>query len=357
MLLSLGTEFMPPLDEGSHPVHARHPARRVEHRGEAHSAGAGQIIKQVPEVARVLGKAGRASTATDNSPMRMIETIILLKPRDQWRAGMTKAKIMDELNGKDADSGRGQRLDAAHHQPHQHAQHRHSHRRGREGVRPEPRYHLPGSHAHRAALEGVDGVKDLYVEPITGGKYLEIDIDRTKMGRYGLSIDDVNQLVESAIGGMPLTTTIEGRRRFSINARFAQDFRNIAGRHGRIPMQTTAYGPVPLSAVARLRFVKGPPMINSENALLRGAVLFNVRDRDLGGTVEEAMQRLQRMPGQAAERLLPGVERAVRKPDQLAAHAAVHPSHRAVRHFRLPVLRVSLAARGVFQPGHHSRLP
>ena len=141
-------------------------------------------------------------------------------------------------------------------------------------------------------MEGIPGVKDLYVEPITGGKYLVIDIDREKIGRYGLSIQDVNILVESAIGGTPLTNTIEGRQRFSINVRLPQDYRNSMDRIKRIPIKTPAFGTIPLSSVADIRFENGPPMISSDNAMLRGAVLFNVRDRDLGSTVKEAIEKV-----------------------------------------------------------------
>ena len=296
MLLSLGTEFMPPLDEGSIlfmpvtlPDISNAEVKRVLQVQD-------RIIKQVPEVAHVLGKAGRANTATDNSPLSMIETIILLKPREQWRAGMTKAKIVDELNGKlqipgvvngwtqpiinrinmlstgiRTDVGvkvYGQNLDSI--------------------------YHL--ATRIRQQLAGVPGVHDLYVEPITGGKYLDIKVKKNEIGRYGLSADDVNLVVESALGGLELTTTVEGRRRFSVNARFGQDFRGSLPALRRLQVQTVG-GPVPLEAVADLHLTDGPPMINSENALLRGTVLFNVRGRDLGGTVQEARQRLESLLG------------------------------------------------------------
>jgi len=142
-------------------------------------------------------------------------------------------------------------------------------------------------------LEGIDGVKDLYVEPITGGKYIDIIVKKEEIGRYGLSVDDVNMIVESALGGMILTTTVEGRQRFTVNARFAQDFRNNIQALKRMQVQTANYGPIPLDAVAEVKISEGPPMINSENAMLRGTVLFNVRDRDLGSTVEEAMKKLE----------------------------------------------------------------
>jgi Cu(I)/Ag(I) efflux system membrane protein CusA/SilA len=115
------------------------------------------------------------------------------------------------------------------------------------------------------------------------------------LGRYGLSIDDINAVVEAAIGGMKLTTTIEGRQRFSVNARYAQEYRNSIDALKKLQVQTMQYGPIPLETVAEVKISDGPPMINSENAMLRGSVLFNVRDRDLGSTVKEAQKKLNSM--------------------------------------------------------------
>jgi Cu(I)/Ag(I) efflux system membrane protein CusA/SilA len=143
-------------------------------------------------------------------------------------------------------------------------------------------------------LNGIPGIKDLYVEPITGGKYIDVIAKRDEIGRYGLSIDDVNAVVESALGGMNLTTTIEGRQRFSVNARFGQDFRNNLGALKHLQVQTMNFGPVPLEAVADIKITEGPPMINSENAMLRGTVLFNVRGRDLASTVQAAKDKLDK---------------------------------------------------------------
>ena len=141
-------------------------------------------------------------------------------------------------------------------------------------------------------LQDVNGVKDIYVEPVTGGKYLEIDIKRDQLDRYGLTVEDVNSTVETAIGGSPFATTVEGRRRFNINLRLGQDYRNSIERLKRIPLNSPDAGIVPLSSVSEIRFVNGPPMITSENAILRGAVMFNVRERDLGNTVQEAITKL-----------------------------------------------------------------
>ncbi len=292
LITSLGSEFMPPLDEQSIlfmpvtlPDISNAEAKRILQVQD-------KLIHSVPEVDKVLGKAGRASTATDNSPISMIETIIMLKPKSEWRPGITKKDIVNELDAKlqipGVVNGWTQpiinRINML-----------------ATGVRTDVGVKVYGqnldtiyavSEKVKTALEGIPGVKDLYVEPITGGKYLVIDIKREEIGRYGLNIDDVNMMVESAIGGTPITRTIEGRQRFSVNVRLAQDYRNSLDQLKRIPVQTPALGTIPLSDVADLRFEDGPPMINSENAMLRGAVLFNVRDRDLGSTVQEAIDKL-----------------------------------------------------------------
>jgi Cu(I)/Ag(I) efflux system membrane protein CusA/SilA len=297
LLMSLGTEFMPPLDERSIlfmpvtlPDVSNEEAKRILQVQD-------KIIKSVPEVDKVLGKAGRASTATDNSPISMIETIIMLKPQSEWRSGITKNDIINELDGKMQIPGvvNGwtqpiiNRINML-----------------ATGIRTDAGIKVYGqnldsiaavSEQVKSALENVPGVNDVYVDPVTGGKYLTIDVDRNALGRYGLTVDDVNVIVESAIGGSPIGQTVEGRQRFTISVRLAQDYRNSIEQLQRIPIQTQAMGTIPLSTVANIKFENGPPMIVSENAMLRGAVLFNVRDRDLGSTVEEAMQVLNERLG------------------------------------------------------------
>ncbi|WP_114940174.1 efflux RND transporter permease subunit [Mucilaginibacter endophyticus] len=295
LLLSLGSEFMPPLDEGTilfmpvtQPDVSNAQAKQLLQVQD-------KIIKSVPEVKNVLGKAGRANTATDNSPISMTETIILLKPKSEWRKGIKKEDIINELNAKLQIPGvvngwtqpiinRINMLST--------------------GIRTDVGLKVYGqnldtiyalSSQMKQALQGINGVKDLYVDPITGGKYLDIQVNKEAIGRYGLSIDDVNEVVESALGGMNLTTTVEGRQRFSVNARLAQDYRNNLGAIKRTLVQTTNNGPIPLSSVADIKISDGPAMVQSENALLRGTVLFNVRDRDLGSTVKEAQDRLNSM--------------------------------------------------------------
>lgn len=296
LLRSLGSEFMPPLDEQSIlfmpvtlPDISNSEAKRILQVQD-------KMIKSVPEVDKVLGKAGRASTATDNSPISMIETIIMLKPKSEWREGITKKDIITELDKKlqipGVVNGWTQpiinRINML-----------------ATGIRTDVGVKIYGqnldtiasvSERVKTALEGTTGISDLYVEPITGGKYLSIDVRRGDLARYGLNVDDVNQTVETALGGSIIGTTVEGRQRFSISTRMAQEYRNSVESIKRIPLQSTS-GEVPLSAVADIKFEDGPPMINSENALLRGAVLFNVRDRDLGSTVKEAIEKINRQRG------------------------------------------------------------
>ncbi len=297
LLKNVGTEFMPALDEQSIlfmpvtlPDVSNNEAKRILQIQD-------KIIKGVPEVDKVLGKAGRASTATDNSPLSMIETIIMLKPKSEWREGMTKKKIIEELDKKLQIPGvvngwtqpiinRINMLST--------------------GIRTDVGVKIYGqnldtiasvSEKVKKALEGTSGVADLYVDPITGGKYLSIEVKREELARYGLTVDDINQTVESALGGATIGNTIEGRQRFSISVRLGQEFRNSVESIKRIPLQTASMGEVPLSAVTDIRFEDGPPMINSENALLRGAVMFNVRDRDLGSTVKDAIERINETDG------------------------------------------------------------
>ncbi|MBI2271943.1 MAG: efflux RND transporter permease subunit [Bacteroidetes bacterium] len=293
LVLNLGTEFMPPLDEGSllfmpvtMPDISNSEVKRIMQVQD-------KLILSVPEVENVLGKAGRANTATDNAPMSMIETIILLKPRDQWRKGKTKNDIINELNSKMQIPGvingwtqpiinRINMLST--------------------GIRTDVGIKIYGQNLDtinklaqqfKKELTGLEGIKDLYVEPIVGGKYIDVVIKKEEIGRYGLSVDDVNMFIETALGGMNVTTTIEGRERFTVNIRFAQDYRDQIRKFKDLQIQAMDFGPIPLSAVAEIKISEGPPMINSENAMLRGTLLFNVRERDMGSTVADAKTKLE----------------------------------------------------------------
>ena len=293
LVMQIGREFMPPLDEGSllfmpvtMPDVSNSEIKRIMQVQD-------KLMLTVPEVDNVLGKAGRAATATDNAPISMIETIILLKPQSQWRKGFTKNDIINDLNSKLQIPGvingwtqpiinRINMLST--------------------GIRTDVGVKIYGqsldtinklAQEFKRTLMGTPGIADLYVEPITGGKYIDIRIKREEIGRYGLSIDDVNMFIETALGGAYVLQTIEGRRRFSVSVRMGQDFRNTIEKIKQLPLITMSSGPIPLEAIADIVLEDGPPMISSENAMLRGTLLFNVRDRDLGSTVKEARQKLE----------------------------------------------------------------
>lgn len=292
-VLRLGSEFMPPLDEGSLlfmpvtlPDVSNNEAKRILQVQD-------KLIMSVPEVKNVLGKAGRAYTATDNAPMSMIESIILLKPKSEWREGMTTEKLITELNDKVQIPG----VTSGWTQPIINRINMLS-----TGVRTDIGIKIYGQRLDtiyniarqvEKSLQGIEGLTDLYVEQLTGGKYLDVKIKREEIARYNLSIEEVNMLIEMALGGMPVTNTVEGRQRFSVSMRLAQDFRSDLEEIKRTPLQTSGYGVIPLSALADLEITEGPPMISSENAMLRGTVLFNVRGRDMGSVVSDAKKKIE----------------------------------------------------------------
>lgn len=293
LVLRLGSEFMPPLDEGSLlfmpvtlPDVSNNEAKRILQVQD-------KIISTVPEVKNVLGKAGRAYTATDNAPMSMIESIILLKPKSEWREGMTTEKLITELNEKVQIPG----VTTGWTQPIINRINMLS-----TGVRTDIGIKIYGQELDtiyniarqiEKSLKGIEGLTDLYVEQLTGGKYLDVKLKRGEIARYNLSVEEVNMIIEMALGGMPVTNTVEGRQRFSISMRLAQDFRNDLEEIKRSPLQTASYGVIPLSSVADLEITEGPPMISSENAMLRGTVLFNVRGRDMGSVVGDAKRKIE----------------------------------------------------------------
>lgn len=292
-VLRIGSEFMPPLDEGSLlfmpvtlPDVSNTEAKRILQLQD-------KLIRTIPEVENVLGKAGRANTATDNAPISMVETIIMLKPQSQWRSGVTKDSLIAELNAVVRIPG----VTTGWTQPIINRINMLS-----TGIRTDVGVKVYGqnldsiysiSRRIESELSGIDGLSDLYVEQLTSGKYLNIELDRFALARYELNAEDVNMLIESAIGGMNISTVIDGRQRYALNVRLGQDFRADTATIGRIPLQTIEYGVIPLSAVAKIEMVDGPAMINSENAMLRGTVLFNVRGRDMGSVVNDAKNKIE----------------------------------------------------------------
>jgi Cu(I)/Ag(I) efflux system membrane protein CusA/SilA len=317
LLPFIGTEFMPRLEEGSILVMPTMlPSVSLTEATEA-AKKMDQLIMEIPEVAMSVGKVGRAQSAMDPAPINMIETIVTLKPKDQWRAGYTQTDIEQDMMGKLANLPG---LNLAFTQP----------IAGRlamltTGIRTEVGVKIFGDDINviqQKALEvekvisTVPGVSDLLAERILGAPYLEMNIDREKAARYGLSINDVEDAIELTVGGRSATTTIEGKKRVDILVRFNRDNRENIDAMRNIPIPVTGGGGikaaaggggmgsmgggaaasgavspgayVPLGEVAEFRVVDGPSMISSENGMYRAIVQLNTRDRDIGSVVDEA---------------------------------------------------------------------
>jgi len=340
MILSTGSEFMPPLDEGSllfMPVTLPNASiTEVNRILQVQDA----IIRSTPEVETVLGKAGRAETSTDPAPVSMIESIILLKPRSQWRPGITKNDIIAELDAKLQIPG----VRNGWTQPIINRINMLS-----TGVRTDLGVKIFGRDldtlenlAVRAEqlLRTVPGAADLYAERTQGGLFADITIDREAVARYGITVGDVQEVIEIALGGENIGTIVDGRQRFPIRVRYGREWRddfevirnilvpvNTTARPAAMVMDSPSSGPgsssggesmgkqapsrssraatsglpsvssrtyVPLGQLARITAVPGPPMISSENAQLRSIVFLNVRGRDMGSFVGEARQLLER---------------------------------------------------------------
>ncbi len=339
MILHIGSEFMPPLDEGSllfMPVTLPNvsitEAKRILQVQD-------KIIASFPEVGQVLGKVGRAETPTDPAPISMIETIILLKPKSQWRAGMTKNDIISQLDAKLQIPG----VRNGWTQPIINRINMLS-----TGVRTDLGVKVFGDDLDtleslaidiEKLLKNVPGAADVYAERTVGGQFLDIDVRPDEVARYGITPGDVLNVIETAIGGENISTSIEGRRRFPIRVRFSQEYRdnvdalrrilvpvpasggtstsgNPGGtmtamasadpavpapfpvRAGRASMarggNAKTYSFIPLAQLAVIRQTEGPSMINSENSLLRSLVSLNVRGRDMGSFVHDAKDLLDR---------------------------------------------------------------
>lgn len=353
MVMGMGSEFMPPLDEGSLlfmpvtlPSASITEVNRVMQEQDA-------IIKSLPEVEQVLGKAGKAETSTDPAPVSMIESIVLLKPKSQWRKGITKDDIISELDAKLQIPG----VRNGWTQPIINRINMLS-----TGVRTDLGVKIFGKDLdtlEALAIEAehilrkVPGAADLYAERTQGGLFLDINIDRKAVARYGINVGDVQDIIETAIGGQNIGTVIDGRQRFPIRVRYEREWRDNIERlkdllvpvntmgSGRVPsaMQASSgtgmgdksagqsagmgggmgtstamsrstitpelqgsaaratvsrQGYVPLSQLASINVVPGPPMISSENAQLRSILYLNVRGRDMGGFVGEAKEVLDK---------------------------------------------------------------
>src|SRR5438093_557424 len=297
---SIGSEFMPPLDEETAmwmPV--TDPSISLSKATEL-MREQDRIIAQDPVVSSVVGKIGRADTSTDPAPINMSETIVTFKPKNQWPGGLTKDAILQRLDEKLRMPGVTNiwtqpirnRIDMLS-----------TGIRTQVGVKvfgPDLQTIEKKSIEIERVLHGVPGAADLYAERITGAPYLEIHIDRTAAARYGINVGDAQDVIESANGGKNINLTIEGRQRFPVRVRYARDFREDVEALANVLVAGPSGTQIPLKDIARIVVVMGPSMITSENGLLRGTVLMNVRGRDVGGFVDEAKRVVAervRMPG------------------------------------------------------------
>jgi Cu(I)/Ag(I) efflux system membrane protein CusA/SilA len=296
---TIGSEFMPPLDEETalfmpitDPRISLTAATEILRRQDA-------IIAADPQVAQVVGKVGRAETSTDPAPVNMSETTITFKPKDQWPKGLTKDAILARLDNQLQIPGVTNiwtqpirnRIDMLS-----------TGIRTQIGIKvfgPDLRGIEQLSEQIKEVVQQVPGATDLYAERITGAPYMEMTVDRPAADRYGLNVADIQDVIETAIGGKNLTTTIEGRQRFPVRVRYARDFRENPQQLGDVLVTGSNGAQVPLSEVVKISTTMGPSMISSENGLLRGSVLLNVRGRDVGGFVDQAQRAVRqqvRMP-------------------------------------------------------------
>jgi len=293
-LKQLGSEFMPPLNEGdilymptTLPGISITKARELLQQTD-------KIIKQFPEVERVFGKVGRAETATDPAPLSMIETTITLKPESEWRPGVTLKSLIDEMNVALNFPGVTNvwtmpiknRIDML-----------------STGIKTPVGIKIAGNDLNTLQELGqqvefiintVPGTRSVYADRVVGGNYFDFEIDREEAARYGLTVGDVQDVIQTAIGGMNITTTIEGRERYSINLRYSRDLRDNIDMLQRVLIPTPSGGHIPMAQVSKISIKKGPPVIKSENARLNAWIYIDLKDIDVGTYVSNAQKILSK---------------------------------------------------------------
>ncbi|MGH8249164.1 MAG: efflux RND transporter permease subunit [Steroidobacteraceae bacterium] len=292
-IAKLGSEFMPPLDEGdllymptALPGLSASKAAELLQQTD-------RIIRQFPEVERVFGKMGRADTATDPAPLEMMETTLRLKPRDQWRPGMTTAKLIEELDVALRIPGLGNvwvqpirnRIDML-----------------ATGIKSPVGVKIAGPDLKEIerlgtlierVVKSVPGTASAFSERVSGGRYIEVRPDRVAAARLGLSIEDIQRIVSVAIGGENVTETVEGLARFPVNVRYPRELRDSLSDLRTLPIVTATGQTTTLGSVADVAVADGPPMIKSENARPNGWVYIDIRDRDLGSYVRDAQRAVK----------------------------------------------------------------
>ncbi|MGH8457258.1 MAG: efflux RND transporter permease subunit, partial [Stenotrophobium sp.] len=290
----LGTEFMPPLDEGDLLyMPSALPGLSV---GKAQQLlqQTDRIIKTFPEVEHVFGKAGRAQTATDPAPMEMFETMVQLKPQSQWPAGETQDQLIEKMNAALQVPG----LSNLWVQPI-----RNRVEMSNTGIKSPIGIKIAGPDLKviesigeqvEQAVKQVPGAASVFLERVQGGRYVQIDIDRLAAARYGLSVESVQQTVDFAIGGENVTQTVEGLQRFPVNLRYPRELRDSVAALNALPIVTPGGQTITLGTVTKIRITDGPPMIKSENARLNGWVYVDIRGSDLGAFVAAAQRAVNR---------------------------------------------------------------
>ncbi len=289
-LKKLGTEFMPPLNEGdllymptTLPGISITKAKELLQQTD-------KIIRQFPEVHHVFGKIGRAETATDPAPLSMIETTIMLKPEEQWRPGMTVKKLVDEMNAAIQFPGLTNawtmpiktRIDML-----------------STGIKTPVGIKIAGDDLNtlqalgeriESVVNTIPGTLSVFSERVVGGNYFDFTIDREEAARYGLTIGDVQDIIQTAIGGMNITTTIEGLERYPVNLRYSRGLRDDINKLQRVLIPTPRGEHIPMAQVAKIDIKKGPPAIKSENARLNAWIYIDLKDIDVGTYVENARE-------------------------------------------------------------------
>ncbi len=284
----LGSEFIPPLDEGDIMYMPTTAANISVGKAREILQQTDKLIRTVPEVQNVFGKAGRAESATDPADLVMMETSIQLKPRDQWRPGMTPEQLKEELDSLIRFPGLTNawvppiktRIDML-----------------ATGIKTPVGIKIAGPDLKVIQQLGqqleqivgkVEGASSVYAERVAGGRYVKVDIDRLKAARYGLNIADVQAVLATAVGGMEVGQTIEGRERYPINLRYPQSYRDSVASLELLPLVTPSGARIALADVARVYISDEAPMLRSENARLNGWVYVDIRGRDIGSFVAEA---------------------------------------------------------------------
>ena len=288
----LGSEFMPPLNEGMifympttlPGISVTQSARLLQIQD--------RMLRTFPEVQWVFGKAGRAETSTDPAPFSMGETTVMLKPESQWRPGMTWEKLVEEMDKKIRLPGVANawtmpiknRVDML-----------------STGIRTPVGIKIFGPDLTKIEQIGrqletilnlVPGTRSVFAERVTGGYYLDFDLKREEIARYGLMIEDIQMIIESAVGGESITTTVEGRERYPVSVRYARELRDDPEKLKRILIPTINGAQVPLGQLAELRLATGPAMIRDEDAQLAGYVFIDMANRDIGSYVDEAKRKV-----------------------------------------------------------------